>query len=132
MVKLTISTPTLVFSAISLLMIAYTSRYITLTGVIRDLHKAYQDHPEQKTVKQIKSLMQRVKYIRNMQVLALLAFAINIFTMILIFFGSMILASVLFFIGLFLIFVSLIICIIEVTVSAKALEYLLELEKDNS
>lgn len=128
MIKLTISMPTLVFSAISLLMIAYTSRYVTLTQVIRNLHDSYLSQPEKKTAAQINSLMRRVRYIRNMQIAALMAFAINILTMILLYFKLDVIASFLFFIGLSLVFISLVICIIEVTLSAQALEFLLELE----
>lgn len=124
--EITIETPALIFSAISLLMIAYTTRYVSLSQVIRDLSTEYKEQPTNAIKRQINSLMKRVKYIRNMQVLALTAFAINILTMIFIMIGIHHYVDLLFFFALSLVIMSLVICIIEVSLSAQALEVLLQ------
>lgn len=116
----TLQTPTYVFSAISLLMIAYTSRYVAISQVIRHLNENTKKD-DGRVACQIKSLMKRVKYIRNMQITALLGFSINILTMILIAVGLNTLVAPLFLLGLIFVLVSLVICILEIALSAQAL-----------
>lgn len=116
----TLQTPTYVFSAISLLMIAYTSRYVAISQVIRHLNENVTSR-DGRVECQIRSLMKRVKYIRNMQISALVGFSLNIMTMILIALGIDFLVPPLFLAGLAFVLVSLVICILEIALSAQAL-----------
>ncbi|MDD3028461.1 MAG: DUF2721 domain-containing protein [Erysipelotrichaceae bacterium] len=126
----TLQTPTYVFSAISLLMIAYTSRYVAITQVIRQLNENGTKR-EGRIDCQIKSLMKRVKYIRNMQISALVGFSLNILTMILIALGFDFMVPTLFLAGLAFVLVSLVICILEIALSAQALSISLSDEQSD-
>lgn len=44
--ELTLTTPALLFPALSLLLLAYTSRFLTLANLIRELHRRYQTEPD--------------------------------------------------------------------------------------
>ena len=44
--ELTLTTPALLFPALSLLMLAYTNRFLTLASLIRELHRRYQTEHE--------------------------------------------------------------------------------------
>ena len=125
----TLQTPTYVFSAISLLMIAYTSRYVAITQVIRNLNEGSTKR-DNRVEGQIRSLMKRIKYIRNMQISAMIGFSLNILTMILITLGFDSVVKPLFLSGLGFVFVSLIICIMEIALSAQALSISLNQEHD--
>jgi hypothetical protein len=63
------------FPAISLIMLAYTNRFLALSNRVRSLHDKYQNH-EQKLIihGQIKNLRYRLKLIKNMQALGVVTF----------------------------------------------------------
>jgi len=64
--NISINTPALLFPAISLIMLAYTNRFLALSNRVRSLHDKYQNH-EQKLIihGQIKNLRYRLKLIKN-------------------------------------------------------------------
>ncbi len=128
---LEISTPALVFPALSVLMLAYTNRFIAISKRVRALHAEHHHNPSRNLYIQIKSLNKRMKYIRNMQICALSGFSSNIVSMGLIFFGLNTLAIYLFGLGLSLVFASLIICILEIYISVQAMSVLLEEDMDD-
>ena len=65
---ITINTPALLFPAISLIMLAYTNRFMALSSVVRKLHDEYQTSKENKNLQQqIKNLQHRIKLVRRMQ-----------------------------------------------------------------
>ncbi len=66
MTEITLTTPALLFPAISLLLLAYTNRFLTLAGLIRRLHADYRDQPSGAVLGQIKNLRTRVGLIKNM------------------------------------------------------------------
>ena len=68
--EITLTTPALLFPAISLLLVAYTNRFNTIGGRIRTLHAQYKENPEHVLADQIDSLRKRVKIIKNMQAFA--------------------------------------------------------------
>jgi len=71
--ELSITTPALLFPAISLLMLAYTNRFLALASLIRNLHEQYKKDPDQKhIVKQIRNLRARTRLIRLMQAFGVL------------------------------------------------------------
>jgi hypothetical protein len=66
---ISINTPALLFPAITLLMLAYTNRFLALSTLIRNLHAQYKqspaDHPQIKD--QIRNLSKRLVLIKRMQ-----------------------------------------------------------------
>ena len=48
--EITLTTPSLLFPAISLLMLAYTNRFLTLATIIRGLHDRYQTQQDENLV----------------------------------------------------------------------------------
>lgn len=116
-----LQTPTLLFSAISLLMIAYSTRYVAISAVIRNLNENPSIEIDRAVQCQIDSLMRRIRYIRDMQISALIGFALNIMSMMLIVIDFQAWVAPLFFASLIFVLASLIICIVEIALSAQAL-----------
>ena len=80
--ELTITSPSLLYPTVSLLLLAYTNRFLALASLIRNLHANYKEKPTPLILAQITSLRYRVKLIRNMQaygVLSLLVCTICVF-----------------------------------------------------
>lgn len=121
MKEFTLSIPALLFPALSLLMIAYTTRFVALANIVRSLHKEHSDNPSKKISGQIRNLRKRLLYIRNMQAFAISGFFTNIISMFLILVNLPIIALYLFGISLVLLAVSLVICFIEIYMSVGAL-----------
>ena len=57
--EINLTTPALLFPAISLLLLAYTNRFLTLAALIRDLHAKYRANPEDVLHGQIANLWSR-------------------------------------------------------------------------
>ena len=68
MTRITLATPALLFSAISLLMLAFTNRFLALASLVRGLHAAYKEKPDEVLYGQIRNLRTRLDLIRWMQV----------------------------------------------------------------
>lgn len=119
----TLTTPALVFSTISLLMLAYTNRFSAIASLIRSLHDEIEKKGKDNIVisSQIKSLKRRVKLIRNMQFLAILALFFCVFSMFLLFFEKSLAGEIVFAVALVLLMISLIISAIEINMSVHAL-----------
>lgn len=128
---LEISTPALVFPALSVLMLAYTNRFIAISKRMRALHAEHKKNPTEKLHIQIKSLNKRMKYIRNMQICALSGFSSNIIAIGCIFLSFKEAAVAFFGLGLTLVFCSLVICIMEIYISVQAMSVLLEEDLDD-
>ena len=82
----TLTTPALLFSAISLILLAYTNRFVAYTGVVRNLHKQYKESPSTVLKGQIYNLRKRLYLIRTMQILGVTSLFLCVITMFLIFF----------------------------------------------
>lgn len=128
MKEFTLNIPALLFPALSLLMIAYTSRFISLANLVRELHKKHRENPSKKLSKQIYNLRKRLIYIRNMQAFAIIGLFTNIVSMFFIFIGLINIAIILFGISLILLAISLLICLFEIFFSVGALS--IELSED--
>lgn len=116
-----LQTPTLLFSAISLLMLAYTNRFVVIANLIRELFNEHQTNPSKIISDQIKNLNQRMKIIRNMQVFGAFSFFFSVLSLICIFFALDITAKILFGISLLFLLISLALLIMELQISVKAL-----------
>ena len=130
MFEITISTPALVFPALSVLMLAYTNRFIAISKRVRALHAEHKNNPAKNLKKQIKSLHKRLMFIRNMQVLAITGFLINMISIFLILISLPKVATVLFGVGLLAIIGSLLISVLEINMSVQAMSF--ELEEDEA
>lgn len=119
--ELTISTPALLFSTVSLLMIAFTNRFLAISSLIRDLHDKFRTNPEDVYVGQIKNLHKRLYLIRNIQVFAVLSLLLSAICMFAIFQNNQLIARYLFGIALLLQIVALLISVWEISISIKAL-----------
>jgi ABC-type multidrug transport system permease subunit len=121
--KLTLTTPALIFSTISLLLLAYTNRFMGIAALIRNLHEKAKKAGEkdQIIVSQISTLKKRVKLIRNMQFMAILSLFFCVFSMFLLFFGKTLFGELIFAVGLLLLMVSLLLSAIEINISVHAL-----------
>jgi hypothetical protein len=121
--KLTLTTPALIFSTISLLLLAYTNRFAVLANLIRNLHDRAKEQGQKDDIiaSQLTSLKKRVIIIRNMQFLAILALFFCVFSMFLLFFNKTIIGEVVFAMGLASLMLSLILSAIEINISVHAL-----------
>lgn len=119
--ELTLSIPALLFPAISLTMLAYNARYLAIAALIRNLHSKYEEKPTKKVRKQVEQLRKRLTIIKNMQAVAILSFLLAVITMFLIYVKLSLWANLIFGISLFALMISLILSLIEVQLSTKAL-----------
>ena len=121
--ELSITTPALLFPAISLLMLAYTNRFLALANLIRSLHDKYKKDPDQKhIVQQIRNLRARIRLIRSMQAAGVISFLFCVVCMFCIFRGWNEAAYIIFAISIAAFVVSLILSLLEITLSMRALE----------
>lgn len=120
--RLELTTPALLFPAISLLLLAYTNRFLTLAGLIRELHGRYLEGHEETVLGQIVNLRLRVRLIRAMQALGVASFFGCVFCMFLLFFGLMLAAQSVFTLSLLLLMVSLGLSVWEIQISVGALD----------
>jgi hypothetical protein len=121
--EITFNTPAVLFPAISLLMLAYTNRFLALANLIRKLHEEYETGKDKKLIMlQIMGLRRRLYYVRWMQGLGVLSFLICVTTMFCIYSGWQAVAQVLFAFSLIALSFSLIFSLIEIVQSTNALE----------
>lgn len=119
--EIAISTPALLFPALSLLMLAYTNRFLALASLIRSLHALYKESREARIAGQIKNLRERVNLIRNMQSMGIISLFFCVLSMFEILFGIQWSAAILFIFSLLFMALSLILAFIEVQKSTSAL-----------
>lgn len=123
MEQLTLTTPALLFSAISLIMLAYTNRFLAYAAIIRDLHDKYLKKKDSTLIKQIKNIKKRLYLTRSMQIFGISSLLLCVLTMFLIYIQQNILAIWVFGLALLLLIVSLALLIMEIQISVKALEH---------
>lgn len=133
--ELSITTPALFFSAISLLMLAFTNRFLALAQVVRNLHAAYKEKPSEIIVGQIRNIRKRLHLIRAMQITGISSLLLCVLCMFLIYIKFQIIAEVIFGIANVLLIMSLAMSVWEIQISVKALDLHLSdveyLEKEN-
>lgn len=121
-----LTTPALLFPAISLLLLAYTNRFLALAQLIRQLHSDYQDNLTDVVLRQIENLRRRIALIRRMQEMGVSSFLLCALSMFLIFIELILVAQYVFGASLFLLVVSLVFSLYEIAISTKAIEIELE------
>jgi hypothetical protein len=123
MEELTLSTPALLFSAISLIMLAYTNRFLAYAAVIRNLHDKFLEKKEASLIHQIKNLKLRLNLTRWMQIFGISSLLLCVLTMFLIYINQQQIAVWVFGFALILLIVSLAFLIKEIQISAQALQH---------
>ncbi len=128
--ELSLGIPALLFPAISLTMLAYNARYLAIAALIRQLHQKYRETQSSALGLQVKQLRKRLSIIKNMQAVAIISFLLSVITMFLIYVELPLWANLVFGTSLLALMVSLVLSLIEVQLSTKALSIQLEdLEK---
>ncbi|MEW4983031.1 MAG: DUF2721 domain-containing protein [Cycloclasticus sp.] len=121
-----LSTPALLFPAISLLLLAYTNRFMGLASVIRGLHRQINETNKDLIARQIISLRLRIKLIIWMQVLGVLSISFCVAAMFFLFLESVQLGQITFIISLIMMMSSLTVSLYELIISGHALNIELE------
>ena len=87
MEELTLTTPALLFSAVSLILLAYTNRFLSYAQLVRALKEQYLQQPSHVTRAQIDNLRRRLHLTRTMQALGVTSLFLCVVTMFLIYVG---------------------------------------------
>ncbi len=128
--EMSLTTPGLLFPAISLLLLAYTNRFVVLANVIRQLSSINDSECPSLVERQIKSLRRRLSLIKGMQIFGVLSFMLCTLSMLSLFLNWILTGSILFGASLALLVVSLFYSLYEVHISTQAIN--IELEKIES
>jgi hypothetical protein len=129
--EITPTTPALLFPAISLLLLAYTNRFLTIATIIRNLHDRYKSERSENIIRQIANLRYRTYLIRDMQIVGVLSLLFCTVSMFALFAGWIPGGQWSFGIALVLMVLSLAISLRELQISVGALDLLLsELEQE--
>ena len=110
MEELSLTTPALLFSAVSLILLAYTNRFLSYAQLVRTLKEQHLQHPSKVTRAQIDNLRRRLHLTRTMQLLGVTSLFLCVVTMFLI------------YVALLLLVGSLGVSIWEIQISVRALE----------
>lgn len=120
--SINITTPALLFPAISLLLLAYTNRFLAIATLIRNLHKKHQENPNHELIiGQIQNLRSRLSLIKGMQVFGASSFFLCILSMFMLFQDAQQWGNYAFGISMILLMISLGISLRELQISTKAL-----------
>lgn len=122
MIEFDVTTPAVLFPAISLLLLAYTNRFLALANVIRKLHADYKAAPDPSYLGQIANLRWRIRMVRNMQFCGVLSLLLCTICMFMVFCGSILPAEIVFSFSLIGMVISLIYSLVEIQSSVHALD----------
>ena len=127
--ELNLTTPSLLYPTVSLLLLAYTQRFLALAALIRSLHASYKEKPDPMILAQIDNLRFRIRLIRNMQACGVLSLLVCTICMFFIFKSQYTAANLTFGLSLCLMIISLLFSVREIYDSVKALDlHLTDLE----
>ena len=119
---ITLTTPALLFPTISLLLLAYTNRFLAMSALVRELYARHKADPKNHLLRgQIENLRYRLILIRNMQAFAACSLLLCVVCMFVLFAGWVTLGKIIFGVSLILMIVSLSISLREIQVSVIAL-----------
>ena len=124
--KIELTTPALLFPAISLLLLAYSNRFLALGALIRQLKSTLTQGNYQSTSLQIVNLKNRVNLIIGMQAAGVTSILFCTISMIFLFIGNEAIGQISFGVSLFLMVLSLVISLWEILISSNALKIELE------
>lgn len=122
---LEVSTPALLFPAISLLFLSYTNRFLHLSALIRTLHREWMERGDCIARKQIENLRRRLVLIRGMQLLGAISLLFCVVAMVAVMLDAEGIAVYAFGAALFLMGASLACLTWEIWISGGALNIML-------
>ncbi|MBO8445406.1 MAG: DUF2721 domain-containing protein [Bacteroidetes bacterium] len=122
MEEFSLATPTLLFSAVSLIMLAYTNRFLSYAQLVRNLKDQYLQNRSEVTAAQITNLRKRLYLTRSMQILGISSLFFCVISMFLVYINLRMLSVYVFGFALLLLIASLGVSIREIVISVKALE----------
>jgi len=121
--ELSVNIPALLFPAISLIMLAYTNRFLALSNRVRALHDKYQQEENRLVIfRQIKNLKYRIKLIQRMQTYGVASLLLSLLSMFFIFIHYQAIAKFIFAVSLITFSISILFSFIEIRLSTKAIE----------
>lgn len=118
---ISIETPALLFSATSLILLAYTNRFLTIAQIVRGLKKTYEQNRNKSVLLEIKNLNLRLTLIRYMQLFGVMCLFLSVFGMLMLFFEQQRIGIYLFGFSLMSLLISLGISFWEISISVNAL-----------
>ena len=124
--EINFSTPALLFPAISLLLLAYTNRFMGITKLIRQLRRNLNDDNYTQINRQVANLKYRIKLIIWTQASGVISLILCTLSMMSHFFEASLFGYISFGLSLILMNISLILSLLEITISARALNVELE------
>lgn len=124
--EITLTTPAILFPTVSLLLIAYTTRFLAIANLIRGLKSKYQTEKTPNLISQINNLRIRLTLIRNMQAFGIAALFFTTFSIALLFFDEKLYGSYIFGFALLLLLISLGVSFREILMSGGALKFELQ------
>lgn len=124
MQQISINTPALLFPAITLMMLAYTNRFLALATLIRNLHTQYKQIREDREVikPQITNLKRRLVLVKQMQAAGIISFCFCVLSMLFFYVQYEQWAFATFGLSLLSLLISLGLSLNEIFISTRALE----------
>ncbi|MEN8118772.1 MAG: DUF2721 domain-containing protein [Bacteroidota bacterium] len=122
MTGLNITTPALMFSAVSLILLAYTNRFLAYAQIVRNLYSEFKKNKDAILIGQIKNLRRRLHLIRSMQIFGVSSLFLSMASMLFLYLDMNLLGGIAFGAGLISMIVSLAISLLEIQISVKALD----------
>jgi len=123
---MTITTPALLFPAISLLLLAYTNRFLVLAQLIRQLNTREGHQVRELAKRQIENLRKRVFLIRSMQRWGVISFVLCTLSMFCLFMQWQLAGQWSFAASLASLMLSLLVSLYEIQISCNAIQIELE------
>lgn len=122
--EIDLTTPALLFSAISLIMLAYTNRFLSYAQLVRTLKEQYMENPSSVKAAQIANLRKRLYLTRAMQVAGIGSLLLCVVSMFFVYIRLHLhlLSAYIFGLALILLIISLAISVYEIYISVKSLE----------
>jgi hypothetical protein len=119
---ISLATPALLFPAISLLMLAYTNRFLAIANLVRNLKSKYIETHEDALLAQIYNLRRRLYLIRNMQIMGVVCIMLCVLSMFSIYLDEIAFGALFFGLSLVALLLSLIFSLRELNISVVALD----------
>jgi hypothetical protein len=119
--ELSITTPALIFPTVSLILLAYTNRFLAVAALIRKLSADYKNHEDKRLADQIRNLTVRIRLIRDMQMFSIAAIFLSVLCMFFLFNNYQVMAKYTFGASLLMLLISLAMSLREIQISTRAL-----------
>lgn len=127
---MSLTTPALLFPAISLLLLAYTNRFLVLAQLIRELNEREGKQVRELVIRQIANLKKRIGLIRSMQAYGVLSFLLCTLSMFCLFMQWELAGQLSFAASLISLLLSLAVSLYEIQISCDAINIELESMQD--